>query len=435
MNKRRDLAVLIMLVLRITFFTALPASALSQDSPAAQASTRTELIEAQQKDKAQRLQPAKPSKAERWLEKYVGDHPLNKYLGGIPGLDLRLGGLSGSGFSMGAEYSKPDLAKGQISFRASAVGSTKLWSLIETELRFPHFAGRRLDMDFRGRRLDANSVDYYGPGPNSNKAAHTNYRREENSLDFHLAFKPTQRYLRIGLTAGYLWFNVGPGKSSIFASSETVYSPSLAPGIDRQAYYLSTGAFLEVDSRDKPKDPHAGTHFIVKLNKFNDRKYDQYSFQQIDSSIEQCLSFFNGKRVIALRARSVLSYPDNGNAVPFYMQPTLGGTSDLRGYRRYRFYDDNSFLMTAEYRWEIFTLLDAAIFADAGKVFHQDRDFNLEKLEGDVGFGLRFKTVSRWCFVSTPLLAAIKDWDCGSHSIMFFNCYRRIAILGERRRY
>ena len=88
----------------------------------------------------------------------------------------------------------------------------------------------------------------------------------------------------------------------------------------------------------------------------------------------------------------MLSYPFSGNRLPFYMQPTLGGTSDLRGYQRYRFYDNNSFVMNAEYRWEIFTLLDAAVFADAGKVFHRDGDFGLEHLESDAGFGFRFKT-------------------------------------------
>jgi outer membrane protein assembly factor BamA len=88
----------------------------------------------------------------------------------------------------------------------------------------------------------------------------------------------------------------------------------------------------------------------------------------------------------------VLGYPETGNEIPFYMQPTLGGSSDLRGYRRYRFYDNNLFLLSAEYRWEVFTLMDAAVFMDAGKVFHRDGDFNLENLESDAGFGFRFKT-------------------------------------------
>ena len=71
------------------------------------------------------------------------------------------------------------------------------------------------------------------------------------------------------------------------------------------------------------------------------------------------------------------------------MQPTLGGYDDLRGFRPRRFYDENSFVLNAEYRWEICTGLDMAVFGDAGKVFHRPGDFNLSHLQPSAGFGLR----------------------------------------------
>lgn len=365
----------------------------ARDPAAPHIGSRIEWLKEQQEEKARNLRPAEPHRAEQVLKKYLGDDPLNKYLGGIPGLYLRFGGLlSGGGFGLGPEYHRPDLAKGQMSFRVFSAGSMKQWYLLETELSFPHIAGSYLHLDILGRRMDANSLDYYGPGPDSLKAGHTNYRREENKLAASLAFKPARRHLSVGAAAGYLWLNTGPGKSKHYASSEKQYLPDQAPGIDRQTHYLHSGLFLDVDSRDKVKDPHAGTHLWVEFNRFDDRKYDRYSFRQIKGSVEQYFPFFNKKRVIALRARTVLSYADHDNVVPFYMQPTLGGTSDLRGYRRYRFHDDNSFVANAEYRWEVFTLMDAAVFADAGKVFHRDGDFDLENLETDAGFGVRFKS-------------------------------------------
>ncbi len=365
----------------------------AQKLDSAEPESRIEWIVEQQEKKAQHLQPAQPDKFEQVLLKYVGENPLNKYLGRIPGLHLRFGGLpTGAGLGLGPEYFRPDLARGQVYFRASAVGSEKLWYRFETELRFPHLARRYLDLRFHGHRLDANSVDYYGTGPESRKADRAQYRREENALDVSLAFRPMRRYFNIGVSSSYLWINVGPGKSSNFISTEKQFPPSVAPGIDKQTDYLRIGPFLEVDSRDKPKDPHSGTHFLVKFNYYIDQKHNQYSFRQIESSMEQYLPFFNKKRVVALRVHSVLSYPDAGDEVPFYMQPTLGGTSDLRGYRRYRFYDNNLFLVSAEYRWEVFTIMDAAVFLDAGKVFRRDEDFNLKNLESDAGFGFRFKT-------------------------------------------
>lgn len=355
--------------------------------------TRIETIEEQQKEKARSLVPFQPDRVERFMDTYIGDNPMNKYVGKIPGLHLRLGGLpSGAGLGLGLEYLRPDLDEGRISFRSSAVGSAKRWYLLEAEMQFPHLAGRYLDMKIHARRMDANSVDYYGPGANSRESGRTNYRREENALDFSLAFKPVRNYLSIGFITGYQALNVGPGISPDSAPTEKKYSPDQAPGIDRQTHYLSFGPFLEVDSREKANDPHSGTHFLVKFSRFRDRRHDLYSFRQVEGSLEQYIPFYNGKRVIALRAHTILSYPDQDDVVPFYMQPALGGSSSLRGYRRNRFYDNNLFLIGSEYRWEIFTLMDASLFADAGKVFSRDGDFDFSRMESDVGFGFRFKS-------------------------------------------
>jgi outer membrane protein assembly factor BamA len=365
----------------------------ASDASAMQTETRIATIEAQQETKSRNLIPDRPSRAERLLDKYIGNDPMNKYLGSIPGLNLRLGGLpSGAGLSLGLEYLRPDLAGGWASFRVSAVGSKKQWYRIGTELQFPRLAGRYLDLKIQGWRLDANSVDYYGSGPDSRESDRINFRREENAMDVSLSFKPVRKYLNIGFAAGYQVLSISPQASSSHDSSNDQDFPDHAPIVAQTTQYLRFGPFLEVDSREKPNDPHAGTHFLVKFSRFDDIKLNQYSFRQIESSLEQYFPFYNRKRVIALRAHAVLSYPDAGNTVPFYMQPTLGGGSDLRGYRLHRFYDKNLFLVGSEYRWEVFTLMDAALFVDAGKVFHRDGAFNLDHMQSDAGFGFRFKT-------------------------------------------
>ena len=151
MNRCGKLAASILLTLLLASSNAMLYSTPDQDATTSQAGTRIELLEEQQREKARNLPPAKPNRAEQFLEKYIGDDPLNKYAGGIPGLHLRLGGTPRSaGFSIGPEYVRPDLAKGQMTFRATAVASTKLWYLIETELRFPHFTRRYSGPGFHG---------------------------------------------------------------------------------------------------------------------------------------------------------------------------------------------------------------------------------------------------------------------------------------------
>ena len=89
-------------------------------------------------------------------------------------------------------------------------------------------------------------------------------------------------------------------------------------------------------------------------------------------------------------AVSTLTNAGAGSLIPFYMQPSLGGSEDLRGYRPFRFRGDNLFVMNAEYRYEIFSGLDMAVFGDAGQVFNKRSDFAPSRFESDLGFGFRF---------------------------------------------
>ena len=81
---------------------------------------------------------------------------------------------------------------------------------------------------------------------------------------------------------------------------------------------------------------------------------------------------------------------DAAQTVPFYLQSVLGGSQDVSGFRPYRFYDENMLVMNAEYRWEVFSGMDMAIFADAGKVMPKRSLLDFKKLESTVGFGMRF---------------------------------------------
>jgi hemolysin activation/secretion protein len=77
--------------------------------------------------------------------------------------------------------------------------------------------------------------------------------------------------------------------------------------------------------------------------------------------------------------------------VPFYLQPVLGGNDDLRGYQRYRFYDDNSFIGTIEHRWHSFAGMDVAAFVDLGKVAADADLLYRTNLRASFGIGFRFR--------------------------------------------
>jgi hemolysin activation/secretion protein len=72
--------------------------------------------------------------------------------------------------------------------------------------------------------------------------------------------------------------------------------------------------------------------------------------------------------------------------------PTLGGNETLRGFRAYRFRAPHAMLLQGEYRFEVWSGLDAALFYDTGKVAMSRKDLDFDGLESDYGFGFRFNT-------------------------------------------
>lgn len=359
-------------------------------SLAAQYKSRAEEIEAARDKKAQNLQLERVSKTERRMLYIKEAKILERISAGVAGFRAKLGGMvTGGGFGLGPEYLREDLGGGELLFRASAQSSFKGYRKFELEFGAPSFAGNKLFAEFLSVHHNYPGINYYGRGPNSEKTGRSAYRLEETAIDGSFGVQPF-RSLKLGGTGGYLFVNTGPGTDRRYISSERIYTALQAPGIDRQTDFLRYGAFLQLDYRDNPLGPRAGGNYTVRLDRYEDRKLGLHDFDRLEAEVQQYIPFFNKRRVIALRGKTALSYTDSGQRVPFYLQQVIGGSDDLRGYRFFRFADDNAMLMNAEYRWETFSGLDMAIFADAGKVFLRRRQLNFKDLESSVGFGLRF---------------------------------------------
>ena len=72
----------------------------------------------------------------------------------------------------------------------------------------------------------------------------------------------------------------------------------------------------------------------------------------------------------------------------------MGGSDELRGFVPYRFRDYNALSLGAEHRWHAFSLLDMAVFADAGKVVALKKDLGPTDLHYSGGLGFRFRVRS-----------------------------------------
>ncbi len=354
-------------------------------------SSRAAIHEAERAERAANPPVKTPDRLEIAVDRINSSGLLQQIITGVSGFGVRFGGLpTGGGFALGPSYSRPALWNENAKFRASAVGSIGRYYGIDANLSFPRLLNRRMRLDFYAGHSDSPTIAYYGPGPDSSKEGRSNFRREDTVFSTLLGARLDPHHLTVGLTGGLHLINVGPGTSRVFGSADKIYTPRQAPGLDEQTDFFHLGPFLQIDYRDRKEDPHRGVNFVTRYVYMND-KLDRYAFRRLENVLEGYIPFLNEKRIIALRARTDLSYADSRNRVPFYMQPVLGGSDDLRGFSQFRFYDNNALVLNAEYRWEVAPALDMAIFADAGRVFTRPGDIGLSNLEKSGGIGLRFK--------------------------------------------
>ena len=360
-----------------------------------QMDSRAAEIQREREQQREEVEPQDMKKVEKAVFEIEEKRLIQRFQYGWNGLRLKVGSLpAGSGFAAGPEYHRDELFSGQMSFRTSAELSTRLYQKYALVVSLPKLLHERLFVDLRSVHRNYPQVNYYGPGAGSLKGNRTNYRLEDTAMDANLGVRPW-RWLKLGGSAGYVWTNVGPGTDSRLTSSEELFTAVQAPGIDRQTNFFRYGSFAQLDYRDDPLGPKSGGNYIAQYSWYKDRGLNLYDFRRLNVNLEQYIPLFNKRRVFALRARTALTDTDAGGLVPFYMQPLLGGSEDLRGFRQFRFSDNNMLSLTAEYRWEAFSGLDMAIFYDAGKVFPKRSDLNLRNLERSYGFGLRFNVLNR----------------------------------------
>jgi hypothetical protein len=96
---------------------------------------------------------------------------------------------------------------------------------------------------------------------------------------------------------------------------------------------------------------------------------------------------------ISVGARFVDVDAGGGNQMPFYLQPTLGGTDinnvdALRSYRDYRFRAPNLLVFQAEYTHTLWGPVAFLGFYDTGRVFEERADIGFSQFRHSLGTGL-----------------------------------------------
>ncbi len=329
-----------------------------------------------------------------------------------------IGGLPfDSGLALGVEYRKPELVGYWLDFGAKAIASTKKYEFLEVRLAAPRLAGKRLfaETEFRYRNFPED--DFWGIGHKSARESRTTFRLEDFTALGSFGVRPV-RWLEAGVTGGMLKVNTGPGKDKDRPSIEERFTAADTPALDRQPDYFLSGAFVRADSRDHPAHPHSGGWYELRWTRFHDRDLGRHQFHRFRADLRHFLPSFREEDVLALRAVAVVSERGAGRSVPFFLQPTVGGGGDLRGYHQYRFRDENALAFNLEYRWRAREMFHAVGFADAGRVFSRPGEMGLRGLRGSLGAGGRLK-IGNFFLLGADLgwsPDGFRFWFRGAHS-------------------
>ena len=343
--------------------------------------TRTALIAAQQAAKAKAMAPPPLSKAELvtdWIQQRI---LTERPHGIIPYFDSVYGG---GGLTLGAGY-RQAFADHSL-WIVRGLYSAKQYKLIEFDVVSSVHPKERVTVGATVGWRDATQVGFYGLGMDTRQSDRADFRFQEAFARVTGMWRPTS-WFRASATGAFEDYTLKEPTSARRSVADT-YTEATAPGLGASPSYLHTDLQVGVDTRTTPGYSRVGSYLGAGLVSYLDPDH-VYSFNRVDVEGVQHIPLLRETWVLSLRARMQTTVDDD-DLVPYFLLPSLGSGSTLRGYSSRRFRDRHSLLASGEWRWIPNRLgMDMALFVDAGKVTSRRADLNFSKLEHNAGIGLR----------------------------------------------
>jgi len=282
-------------------------------------------------------------------------------------------------------------AKDRAFVDTSMAVSWRGYKLIQGRVELPTIARSRIALGAHYRWQDFTQIGFYGTGPESLEANHSEYGLRSQNLIGYAALRPFEA-LSIAAQIGWLSPSVRP-RGGWFegntADTRTVFPANPVYAVPDQGTFVQREVSVTADTRDFPRHATSGGLYRAAVADYDDSE-GVFSFRRYEAEAARFMPVAGSRVVIAVRGWLVGSDTSAGQSVPFYLQPSLGGDNSLRSYADFRFHDRNMLVFNAEGRIALMAHIDAAVFLDAGNVAPRVSDLNLDKRS--YGAGLRLHT-------------------------------------------
>jgi hypothetical protein len=268
-----------------------------------------------------------------------------------------------------------------------------------------------LNLFLRNRALPV--MTFYGLGPTTKLSNSAKFSQRDTSAGLEMTTPvPGLSWLSAGGKIETLWPSVGRVNSSNVAPIDQQYTEATAPGLTTQPPFAHEQIFLRPHKRFLARFE---IDYNIAYGFYQDIHGGHYSFRRFETKLEH--RFYPEKRkhggvieqnYFSVRWRYSASVTSGGNAVPFYLQETLGGSDidnqpTLRAFRDYRFRAPYLLMVQAEYDRKVCQAcapckegiirtvckhLGLLLAYDAGEVALKSSDLDLSTMKQSFGGGL-----------------------------------------------
>lgn len=281
----------------------------------------------------------------------------------------------------------------------------------------------RISVTLGYRRFDARQQNFYGLGPNTTLSSLASYGLIFNGT-YAKIDDPLSAWNSIGFNFSFLQPRVTSSVYTAVPSIRAAYTESTAPGLNSRDDFLRYEPYLLFRI---PAHRSLFTTIRVGYDFYQAMGDSGHSFQQLSATSStfipmrwfpsQGTPYFRNRFLnavcpsvrsdahcsmgdLTLTGSIVASYKGAASQVPFYFDPTLGGTDitgrdTLRGFNDYRFRAPNSLLFQVDYRHGLWGPIGLLAFYDLGRVAMLPSDISLNHLRHDIGLGLFMRAGNR----------------------------------------
>jgi hypothetical protein len=195
------------------------------------------------------------------------------------------------------------------------------------------------------------------------------YRLRFEEIAYEIGmFRSLGAFAKIGITHDYVSWELDT-KADQQRYVTDVFLPSVGLDNEQTLVYMGGGIRLDVDTRKNAINPTSGIFWKNKFNTLYGINKGNDDFHQYNTSLSVYHSFkLPARLTFAARVGWGLNFGD----YPFFKGQTLGGKEQIRGYRKTRFYGDESFYSNFEIRMKLFSIRSYILPASAGFLAFHD---------------------------------------------------------------